>query len=301
MNVILIDADCKKNYLDEMKLREILNDSGCQIFYLAPNSFPKLESGCRCVLLTAMSGGLKKYHRDLIFDNMQVRQWVISIVGISFKSEQTQLMDSINTVLAERKVSYTIYFEDLDKLEATKAVCGKRVDPQKLCVLVSRNETLLDKFSHVVKKMLDEWRLVKILDGSNDYYEQADVILAIGEKEEDFVLKAPQYGMGRTYVWVENKNESVQAYQRMAYNILTEQGWSLRENRNIFCGQLDLEEWNRKLENGETSFLVLCGSEDFVLWDDYGLPMRNCDYTEDKIHSFLRRQCSLEKMISQFN
>lgn len=300
MNVVIIDSDCKKHFPEEETVKALLLDRECQVYYLTPAQLPQVEAGCRCVLLSAMNSGLKKYHRDLIMNNPQVRCWVISIVDVPFKSEQSQLVDSISTTLAEGKVPYSILFDDAKTLTDTAAVCAKPVNPRKTCLVVSENSPLAEQCCQVLAPRLDGWDVVHISDEPEEHYDGADVILAVGSTKGDFRLPAPKYGMGRMYAWVESKGKDDGDGRRMAYETLADQGWSLSSIGNTYTSSLDLESYAWQVDSREVSASTLSNDDNFVIWDAYGLPLRSRDYSDEVIREFLDRLCCFGKLAERF-
>ena len=60
MNIILIDSDCKKYFSDENAVHQRLGDPECRVYQWNPSEPMEFEDHCRCVLISAMSSGVKK-------------------------------------------------------------------------------------------------------------------------------------------------------------------------------------------------------------------------------------------------
>ena len=299
MNVILVDSDCRKYFPQEDAIKNLLNDSRCQIRYLEPLQKPELEPGCRCVLLTAMNGGLKKYHRDLMITNPQVRTWILSIVGVSLESEQSQLADHISSALSDSKAAYKILFEDAD-LKKTAAACAVPVKEKRMCLIVSANSEASRQCAEVMSSYLRGWDVVHRGAYGEELYQEADVIVAAGEKREDFFLPAPKYNMGRLYAWVRGSDEEGSQLRSIVYDTLTERNWNLGSVKKVYSSVLELEEYSRKLGSGEISPWELIHDENFVIWDEYGLPLSSSSYSADAIDEFLGRQCCFNRLTENF-
>lgn len=300
MNVIIIDSDCRKCFPQAEMVKILLNDSQCVVHYLDPIHLPELESECRCVLLTALHSGVQKYHHDLIVSNPQVRNWLISIVNVCFKSEQSQLLENIDTVLSDNKISYRVLFDDAVTLERTAAVCACPVQSKKTCMVVSGDSFLAQHFAKTVGRYLKEWNVMYVSSEEEKLYESADVVVAVGNKKEDFFLAAPRYGMGRYYAWVQCSVQNAAQLRKTAYDTLTEYGWNLSSIDNVYASILELEEYSRQLDMGELSAFELINDENFVIWDKYGLPLKSQDYCTEEVCAFLNRQCCFHNLIKRF-
>lgn len=301
MNVIIIDSDCKRYFPQADYIKMLLKDPQCIVYYLDPMQPLQVEDNCRCVLITAMSSGLNKYHRDWIIANPQVRRWLISIVNVSFKSEQEQLLDSIGTALAGTKISYNILFDDYTTLEKTVAICSTPVKEKKMCFIVSKNQVLANQFTEILAPYLKKWEIVHTSQNVEQFYQLADVIIVVGEKKEDFVLQPPKCNMGRLYAWIGCMEQSAsQQLCGMAYEILTENNWNLDSIRNVYTSSLEFEKYYYKINREGMSVLELKNDEEFVIWDEYGLPLKNKDYSSELICLFLNNQCCFEKLTKCF-
>lgn len=301
MNVIIIDSDCKRYYPQVDYIKTLLGDPQCIVYYLDPMQPLQVKDNCRCVLITAMSSALNKYHRDLIIANPQVRRWLISIVNVSFKSEQEQLLDSIDTALAGTKVSYNILFDDCDTLEKTAVICSVPVKEKKMCLIVSKNRILAKQCAEILALYLKQWEIIHKSQNVEQFYSLADVIIAVGDKEEDFVLQASESHMGRFYVWIRRMEQNVsQKLNKRIYEILTKNNWNVGFAREVYSSSLELERYYYKLNRAGMSVLELKNDENFVMWDKYGLPISNKDYSAEVTCSFLSNQCCFENLTKCF-
>lgn len=300
MNVILVDSDCKAFFPEIESVKQAIGDPQCEVYDLLDGQIPQLGSGCRCVLLTAMYSGIKKYHRDLIEKNPQVRCWTICIVNVSYKSEQVQLLETIDAMLADIKTQYQVVFEKSDELKKTAEICASPVRMQKLCLVVSRNAELAGQCCEVIAPWLKDWELEPVSEKPEKCYEFADVILAVGSKAEDFVLPAPRSAMGKTYVWVQQPERNLNGLKQDIYNKLLDQGWNIKSAANIYSSQLALEAYAWRVESHQVSAASLSNDADFVIWDVYGLPVPTKEYTDAVIREFLDRLCCFQSMTERF-
>lgn len=299
MNVVLIDSDCKKYFPDPNAVPHMLQDEACQVLALDAARPVQLAAGCRCVIVTALGGGMKNYHRDLILQNAQVRRWVFCILGVAFKSEQNQLAESIEAMLAESKAPYSIVFDDSATLAQTAQLCRQPVRGKKCCVVASNNAQLAQRCSQILARWLQDWDVTAVSEAFTAQYEAADVIVAAGACKADFELPAPQYGMGRVYAWLEQSGPHSADARRAACETLTDCGWNLSAG-GVFSSDLQLEDYAHRVYCGQLSAAALGNDENFVIWDGYGLPARCRDYTGGAIRDFLDRQCCFGKLAERF-
>ncbi len=300
MNVVLIDSDCKRYVPDAQSVAHLLLDETCRAQFLDAEHLPQLEDGCRCVILTALSGGVKNYHRDLVLRNAQVRYWVFCILGVALKSERSQLAESVEATIAESKTPYSIVFDDSATLAQTARLCQQPLREKKRCVVASNNAPLARQCSQILACWLEDWDVAAVNEAFQAQYETADVILAVGEKKADFELPAPQFGMGRIYAWLEQSGPRSADAKRATYETLTGCGWNLSAAADVYSSDLRLENYALDLHRGQLSAASLSNDENFVIWDVYGLPARVRDYTGEAIRDFLDRQCCFAELAERF-
>ncbi len=298
MNVLIVDSNYKGLLPQEEVLKKMV-DPQCSVSYLSASSPPVLETGCRGILISNMTYGVKAYQRELILSNPQVRCWVIVALDIQFASEQDQLVDSVNTALADCKAPYCLLFDDSKTLAKTAGICALPVNLKKKCLVVSASQSLAQKCRDVISMYLEGWEVVAASENAEQQYGNADIILAVGEKESDYCLPAPKYGMGKQFAWIGKEFEGADK-RDMIYRTLTKAGWNLCSARNVYSGSLDFEEYSWQFTHQEISISTLKSDENFAIWDIYGLPLLNRDYTEPVIRSFLERMCCFGDLTERF-
>lgn len=300
MNTIIVDSDCKLYFPQECLVKNVLKGSECKVYYLDSAESFKIESNCRCVLLSTMNNGMKKYHLDFMRANLHVKTWLISIVGTFFENEKNQLLENIDNTLSCCKVTYNVVFDNCLNLEKTNEICSMPIKENKTCLVVSKNSTIAKCFISILSSYLDKWDVIFGEQDLGHIYQSADLILAVGEKQEDYFLPAPKYHTGMTYAWVMCSESNSKQLRETVYNKLTEKGWNLCSIDNVYASTLELEEYLLKINNGDITCLELNTDENFVIWDKYGLPLKSEDYNTDIIISFLNRQCCFKDLIKRF-
>lgn len=291
MNVIIIDLDCKKFFSDKMLVQNLLHDLDCSIYELKLEQNLLLEEGCRCVLITSLKNGVQDYHRKLILQYPQVNCWVFSIVNVSFESEKVQIRDNLEMVLAQTKVKYQVVFDTIQTLEKTAKICKTSIRLKKLCLVVSQNAELAKECCKMLGYRLQEWDVISGSEHSKLSYEDADIILAVGNKPKDYELLPPLNCMGRIYVWVEQNGFYNKELVQSVYEKLMHQKWNLGSTNKIYSSNLQMELYAWKIEQKELSIEALKNIEEFVIWDMYGLPIQNQDYTQQVVETFIQQQC----------
>lgn len=295
MNIILIDSDCKKYFSDENAVRQRLGDPKCRVYQWNPNEPMEVEDHCRCILISAMSSGVKKQHRDLFQKYTNVSSWVITVVDVSLKGEQNQLTDNLDSILTNCKIPYTLVFEK-SELYQTAQLCKQPVKQKKTCLIRSCNEQLADKLAQMLALRLRDWNITI----NEDDYDGANAIVLAGSSVKDYQIPAPKYGMGRAYVWIAQNYPRRKRIRSEVCSELENRGWSLHNPARIFESDLMLESYAYRLETGDIDCTTLANDEHFVLCDMYGLPLLSRDYTKEQIDDTLNSFCCFARMSEQF-
>lgn len=299
MNVILIEPDCSQYWQDPEAVSARIGDVPCRVQSLQPDELPTLEQGCRCVVLSSFRNGVAAHHHALVTANPQVRCWLFTAAGTFLPGEQRQLMDSLEQVMADTDARYSMVFDAPDALTATALQCSMPI-PQRRCWLVVSNNHLTALWCRsIFSRLLPSWDVIAETSQPEAAYLPADVILAVGAAAEDFTLPPPPFGLGRTYAWLEQpKTAAIDTAS--VYRSLTSCGWELASKEHIFCSDPQLEEYALRLQLGETTPLALANEDSFILCDEYQLPLRPSDYTEERICSYLNQKCCLGALAKRF-
>ena len=79
-------------------------------------------------------------------------------------------------------------------------------------------------------------------------------------------------------------------------------GWNISDyaSRTSFSS-LQNERAVLQIENGEIHPMALVSDTQFVIWDDYGLPVPQTLWTSDSIQEFLNENTVFPSMVAQIN
>jgi hypothetical protein len=295
MNIVLVEPDCRKYFHTEEQLKELLKAEPCRVIYWDYTLPVGLEPGSRCILISTMSSGTKRMHRELFCSNPEIRSWIVTILDVSSRSEQRQLTESLDGLLVGCQCPVTILFDNRE-LEKTAQVCTQPVNPERVCLICSGNEDLARRCGEVLASRLENWRF----EINGDGFEHADVILLAGTREEDFRIPAPEYGMGRCYAWICQKVPFDNRCRKDVLETLIRNGWNRMCRERLYESNLEMEVYAADLDKGRTDFAALTYEPDFVICDAYGLPLLTSDYNADAILDFLKRTTCFAELTAKF-
>ena len=231
-------------------------------------------------------------------------QWTFSVLDIRFDGIKSQLILEINSKLAKTEVRYNIVFDDSRNLHKTAKELTKKVNPNNVCIVVSKNQALLAKASKIVSEIVPEWDIV-ISDGTDvDIYDEMKTAVVVGENPEDFDLQAPSSGMGKYHFYINSDlaardKEEIDELKNNVADKLLDNGWRIRISKDISCGNLRYEQYNLDFLKENVDGQALLSDSRFVIWDNYSLPITPGNCSEEVIRGFFNRICSLIRLFDR--
>ena len=309
MDLLIVDYDCKllieNNGMEfrSQAIKVIYLDSELLSEDLTINNSIMREV-TRCVILTRFSGGVKKYHWDIISKNSMVKHWIISIIDLDQDIYKEQFLKQVDTLLFGPVVFYEVIFDTAKNFMQTKRVLDKPMKMKKKCMVISKNVQLAKNAADIFKRYLKEWEIEIPQIKSSDDYQYADAVLIVGEKGSECAVIAPKVGVRKRKIWINrrflNKDEKEEMFEQLEQH-MNANGWNIADySDKTYFSDLLYEDFREKLYRNEISYLSLCEQEDFVVWDKYGLPLIREGYTEETVTDFLEKQTCFSKIANDF-
>lgn len=316
MNLIIVDSDCQSLFRNEEHVKDLLKDSDALVLFLEINSelakqqysldeLVDITKFHRCIFLTELSGGLKEYHKLLVQNNAGIQHWVISILDIAHQNYKEQFFHHIDSMLAETDVLYRVIFDQSVSLQRTCEECRKTIYEKSTCLLVSKDEVLAAKVKELLAMRKPDCDFLLRSELSEEESYDAKVILVLGNTMEDILFAPIKYGLNRIHIWMnlelvgQNKSQ-IKSRLNDIRKQLTEQGWNFFEDSfNLHCSNLKYEHFCFKWLNQEVSAASFKNDDTFILWDRYGLPLLEQEYTDKTIQDFFDDNCCFAQIIDE--
>lgn len=309
MDLVIVDYDCRKITTDRARIKELLGlseqseaifmeEAGWEKKWEIPEDLG--EEINRCVFLTCLTGGIKKYHQDLFTNNPRILSWIIAVLDVEHEGYKKQLITQIDQAFCSSDAYYDVVFDSSGTLQETGRHCTLPAKIKKRCLIVSRRQLLAEQARSVMEGYLESWETVSAAVTSAEEYRFADAVIVVGEKVEDLAVPAPVVGLSRCYVWLDRRFLAPREYEELtdaAGKIMNGCGWNISDYSSCLYGSdLGYEKLYQKIRNGEIGYSALREQEDFVMWDAYGLPAVRKDYTPERIAGFLEQNCCFVKL-----
>lgn len=250
------------------------------------------------IFITSMPFGFLKYHSSF-FDHHKtsVGRWSVILINDD-KVTYNQLKIELSVV--DSVVNIYVWNQIKDNRQIVDEIGSSlKINSKKVLIYSIRSCCGKRTLSKLLSQGLTDWELYVAEENHTcDYIAQTDAryIVIVGKTMEDFKVDIPE---GRNPVYVLTMpDENVQAYlkkdelSQVLVNIVPEHlGWTSAQAQKYFFFISPLYELWRI--NGVDPVL----DNNFVMWDEYGLPMLHSEYTPDNIKSFLGQFNQAEALI----
>lgn len=310
MDLVIVDFDCHALAAEKERVGELMGLSGdAEVIFMEEADFQEkqwkipesiAENRDRCVFLTCLSGGIKKYHRELFSGQPQILSWIIAVLDVEHDGYKKQFLGQIDQAFSASDAYYDVVFDCSGTLEETKKRRALPAKTRKRCLVVSKNRDLANQVANVVEGYLPLWETQSVWLNWEEQYRLADAAIVVGRKAAELAVPAPLVGVARRFVWIDRGFLDAEEREELtdeAGEIMNGCGWNIPDYRKcLYCSELLYEKLYREIRDGEIGCSALAAHESFVMWDIYGLPMLREAYTEERIAGFLEENCCFARM-----
>lgn len=298
MDFVIVDFDCQSLFTEKARIRELLNLSEeNEVFFMDEEGRGKRSSEkiSRCIFLTCLTGGIKKYHQDMFAGSPQISSWIIAVLNVEHESYKKQFLAQIDQAFYSSDTYYDVVFDCSDMLSETAKLCALPAKTQKSCLIVSKEQALAKQVREVMEICLPSWEILSPVIKSAEDYRFADAVMVVGDKAKELAVPAPAVGLNRRYVWLNRLFLVPKEYEeltRAAGESMNSCGWNIADyNKCLYTSNLEYEKLYQEIQKGEIGYSALSEYEQFVMWDQYGLPAQRKEYTPERIAGFLKENC----------
>ncbi len=300
MTAVIFDYGVSEAIEKEFVSLSGLNDNDVQIYkvdlLVKDNNYilPKMIK--RCVFVTPLPSGFMQYHYRFVKENSHITSWIFSVYDVYNEPYRKSYKEQINVMFYKKNVSYDICFDESKDFYQTQKACLLPIKEKLQLSVFSKNISLSEDVCDVLQQFIPEWNVVQARDADNT----ADAVVIVGENESDFDVDAPERLPSRRFVWINKAYYDFSTADREKYllNIqqkLTENKWDLADLNDVcYCSSIWQEKLGYQYQNGEISEVGLKNNDNFVMWDEYGLP--STEYTKEKLTVFFKKNCSFHKI-----
>lgn len=289
MNVIILDYDLLNQ---EHAVREAFdNVTDTKIVSIKEKLLLPEDMPVRCVLLTELNGGFLAYHFELIDKYPEVQHWVICITASTGSTVQQTLRQQFASDMAPRDAYCELLFDESEDLKNLKESLAVPAKCAKKCVIVSQNAELAESVGDVICEYLPEWEVVT---GTEPDYRYCDVVIAVGNQFEELCVPCPQGETIKKLFWIQMPYPKDKGWKRDQLSKLKERmnelGWNISDfSARTNFSNLSYENFLIQIQHGEIHPMAMRSEPQFVMWDDYGLPIPQSTWADAQILEFLQK------------
>ena len=302
MNIVFLDYDFANQRQDVCKALERVENT--QVISIQDAFSVPADSSVRGVVLTHLGSGLMAYHMELIDRYPQIQHWIFCVCGKIGKAIQETTRNHFAANMVQRDVYCEFFFDETAGFEKLISSLSTPVKAGKKCVIVSNNTVLAENSAEVIGAYLPDWEVAACGNPKNPDYSYCDAVIVVGNDADDLCVPCPDGETVKKWFWfnvpfgrnLRWEKEQV-AKLKASMNAL---GWNLSDyaSRTSFSS-LQNERAVLQIENGEIHPVALVSDTQFVIWDDYGLPVPQTLWTSDSIQEFLNENTVFPSMAAQ--
>lgn len=287
MNIIFLDYDLQKRKQTIKEALESLKDTKF-IPIQESVSIPENIS-VRGIVLTQLNSGFLAYHLELIDRHPEIQHWIVCVAAQTGEAVQQTLRKHFAADMASRNTYCEIFFDDTPDLKQLKAALEIPAKSAKKCVIVSQDAKLAESVGAVLREYLPKW---EVIDGTAPDYRYCDAVIAVGNRLEELCVPCPQGETIKKYFWLQTRSPKNAAWRREQSDklkeMMNEHGWNLSDYRSRTGFSNLLHEHSLlQIQHGEMHPMALLSETQFVMWDDYGLPIPQSAWNDTQILDFL--------------
>lgn len=305
MSFAFFDKSCK--YLD----LKILTD------YLVRNNIPTYESlsdiaadKTRCLYFIGMEDSGLKHQFEFIRNLDGINQWLIILLdsGNSFEHLRNIALTNFRTNLGKTAKDISVICDTPENVtkRLNNDLLNLDIKKQDIVLLASAKDFTGRKTTAFALNQLYPDKAYTIC-GKHDFLEKsryAKHIIIVGNETSDFLLPCPEDIQHRVTVFYNKADESpanAVHFKKTKREILTAMklnGWDLPLTfDNFFIGSIHYDLFYREFVSGEKDINEFKMNINYYMWDKYGLPCPQKDYTTEKISDFLHNLYVTSKLI----
>lgn len=299
MEIIFLDHDLLNQ---QQSIEDKLNSVKNKMLIPIQDAFSPLDcTSVRGVVLTRLSSGLLAYHMDLIDRHPQIRHWIFCVAAQTGKAVQQTLRKHFAKEMACRNTYCEFLFDETQQLEKLIAALEKPAKTTNKCVVVSNNVALAKDVGGVIHSYLPDWNIVT---GSEPDYLHSDAVVVVGTAVSEMRIPNPQGETIKKFFWFQAPYVKSISWKKKQLAELKEAlnslDWNLADydSKTGFSNLLH-EQFLLQIQQNEIHPIALVSDRQFVMWDRYGLPIPQTNWTEEEIVDFLSRNTVFPQMIDQ--
>lgn len=264
-----------------------------------------MEPG-RGILITRFNSGWLNYHSKLLRENPMITHWIVAVLWNGKQAVKDMIYRQLSSAVEEEDYYCEIIFEDSDSWDAIREAVKRSVKTKKSCAVVSKNRTLAQDAAEVMQTYLKDWVVHPIDDVKNNDYSYEDAVLVVGNSCDEMLLLPPQKGARKKVFWLNEpfflENEAKASIVNEIGERMNESGWNIFDYQSItYMSSIEFEMALVKIYREEITPMALMLEDDFVMWDDYGLPVPFSGMSNENIQLFLESNCRFSHIACQLS
>lgn len=261
---------------------------------------------CRGILITCLDSGWLQYHMKLLRENPMITHWIVAVLWNGQQTMKDAIYRQLQSVLEKEDYYCEIIFESSDGWEAIREVVERPIKTKKSCTVISKNIALAQEAATLLQAYMDDWTVHPIDDEQKNDFSYEDAVFVVGYSRDELLIPPPQKGARKRVFWVDEpfflENEERYSIVDEIGEMMNGLGWNILDYQNItYMSSIEHEKALIEIYQENITPIALKLDDEFVMWDDYGLPIPLSGMDNENIQLFLESNCSFSKIARQLS
>lgn len=235
-----------------------------------------------------------------------ITHWIVAVLWNGKQAVKDMIYRQLLSAVEEEDCYCEIVFEDSERWDAIREAVNRPVKTKKSCAVVSKNKALAQDAAEVMQTYLNDWIVHPVDDVKNNDYSYEDAVFVVGCSCDEMLILPPKKGAKKKIFWLNEpffmENEAKTSIVNEIGEKMNELGWDIFDYHNItYISSIECEMAFVKIYREEITPMALMLKDDFVMWDDYGLPVSFSRMSSENIQLFLESNCRFSDMACQLS
>lgn len=310
MNHIYLDYDAVNKKQDAVQLAADMKQADLQILSEIDKIRPEEEGTdtepCRGILITYLNSGWLQYHIKLLRNNPMITHWIVAVLWSGKQAEKDMIYRQLLSSVKDEDYYCEIIFESSDNWEVIREMANRPIKTKRSCVVISKNTGLAKEAAEILQAYLKDWTVHSVDYAQENDYSYEDAVFVVGCNRDELLLLPPQKGARKRVFWMDEpfflESEARHSVVNEIGEMLNGLGWDIFDYQDIMhISSIGHEKALVKIYREEIIPMALKLDDEFVMWDDYGLPVPLSGMGNEDIQLFLESNSRFSKIAHQLS
>ena len=275
---------------------------GAEVYPVGDAPLTLDDSIARTVLVSRLTYGLQGYHINLFQRCSHVSEWIIAAVDVQSEAVIEQCRSISQGIFNSTGAALRI-IQDTPALKGLYTALSAHTHDKRVLMLLPGDVGLAERVQALFQERLLNWEIE--IGPDSVHADTVNAVMYAGSTDSRSDLYSAPPSAALKLLWFDTCNPVTSPEKermvRQALEVFNGIGWELIDEDCIIFSSLSHEDAALRLSCGKISHTALMTDRDFVIWDQYGLPLRHCEYSAESINLFLSGHTYFSDLIKRLS